>query len=50
MELTGNLESLSEIGYKLLGRFSIFLINGMVLLNCIGGLIAYNNIFGKICS
>ena len=49
MELTGGLESLSEIGYKLLGRFSIFLINGMVLLNCLGGLIAYNNIFGNIC-
>jgi len=47
-EFTGGLESLSEIGYKLLGRFSIYLINGFLTVNCVGTLVAYYYIFGGI--
>lgn len=50
MDMLEGLESLSEIGYKLLGRKSIFIINGMVMTNCIGSLVAYYNIFGGIMS
>lgn len=47
-ELTGGLESLSEIGFKLMGRKSIYMINTLILINCTGSLIAYFNIFGNI--
>ena len=46
MDMLSGLESLSEIGYRLLGRKSIFIINGMVMTNCV----AYYNIFGGIMS
>ena len=49
-DLTEGLDSFSEIGFKLLGRPAIFIINLMILLLCFGGLIAYYNIFGLICS
>ena len=50
MDHLDGLESISEIGYKLLGRKSIFIINGMIMTNCIGSLVAYYNIFGGIMS
>jgi amino acid permease len=49
-DLTGGLDSFSEIGYKLLGRYSIFWINTLIALLVIGGLVAYYNVFGSICS
>lgn len=47
-DLCGGMESLSEIGFKLLGRNSIFLFNGMIFTLCFGLLIAYSNIFSGI--
>ena len=47
-DLVGNLESFSEIGFKLLGRSSIFMINALVFFNCAGCLIVYYNIFSGI--
>lgn len=49
-DLTGGLDSFSEIGYKLMGRPALFIVNVMIVLLCFGGLIAYYNIFGVICS
>jgi len=48
-DLTGGLDSFSEIGYFLLGRWALFGINFMIFLLCFGGLIAYFNIFGVLC-
>lgn len=49
-DLCDGLDSFSEIGFKLLGRGSIFMINFLIFIQCIGGLIAYYNIFGTIAS
>ena len=44
------MESISEIGFKLLGRFSIYLMNGIILLLTIGLLIIYFILYGNIVS
>lgn len=49
-DLTGGLHSFSEIGFKLLGRKSIFFFNTIVFINCFGCLIVYYSIFGNIMS
>ena len=41
---------MAEIGYKLLGRGAIFVINSMIFMLCFGLLIAYFRIFGGISS
>src|SRR5438105_847473 len=43
-------ETLSEIGYTLLGRPSIFMLNGILLILCVGSVIIYFNLFGIIGS
>ena len=50
MDILNGLQSLGEIGYKLLGRKAIFITNGFVMTNCIGSITAYYNIFGVIMS
>jgi len=42
--------SISEIGFKLLGRFSIYLMNGIILLLTIGLNIIYFILYGNIVS
>lgn len=49
-ELLGGLTSFSEIGFKLLGRKSIFFFNTIIFINCFGCLIIYYSIFGGIMS
>ena len=48
-DLTGGLESISEIAFKLLGRISIFMMSTVLLLLCMGCLVIYFNLFAKIC-
>jgi amino acid permease len=49
-DLLNGLESISEIGYRLFGRSSIFFMNGTLLFLCLGSITIYFNIFGSICS
>lgn len=47
-DISGGLESIQEIGFLLMGRPSVFVISSLVLINAMGSLIAYFNIFGGI--
>lgn len=49
-DLCGGTESISEVGFKLLGRFSIYLMNGIILLLCIGLMLIYFILYGNIVS
>lgn len=46
----GGVESLSLMGFRLVGRFSIFFMNLILMLLCVGALIIYFNVFGGICA
>lgn len=46
--IVGGLESIQEIGFLLMGRSSVFIVSSLVLINAVGSLIAYFNIFGGI--
>lgn len=46
----GNVESLYEIGFVLLGRKSIYLISSIIFLMCFGLVIIYFIVFGSIAS
>lgn len=46
----GGVESLSLMGFRLVGRYSIFIMNTILMLLCIGALIIYFNVFGNICA
>ena len=43
----GNAESMSEIGYMLLGRSSIFWISFIIMANSFGLNIVFFNVFGE---
>jgi amino acid permease len=47
-DLCNDLSSVSEIGFKLMGRASIFFINGVLVVLCIGLMFIYFNLFGDI--
>ena len=49
-DVLGGLASISEIGYKLWGRSSIFFINAVLIMLCVGLMIIYFDLFGTICA
>ena len=49
-DILGGLSTISEIGYKLMGRSSIFFINAVLILLCVGLMIIYFDLFGTICA
>ena len=49
-DLLHGLCSISEIGFKLIGRSSIFFINIVIVLLCVGLMIIYFDLFGNICA
>eukprot|EP00347_Sterkiella_histriomuscorum_P010970 403374242 len=49
-ELTGGLCSFSEIGYLLMGRKSIFLVNGIIFIGAFQLIMIYFIVIGDICS
>ena len=49
-DLCNGLSSISEIGFKLMGRKSIFFLNIVLVLLCIGLMFIYFDLFGNICA
>ena len=49
-DITGNQESIYEIGFALFGRPSLFMFATMIMILCSGLLIAYYNLLATICS
>ena len=49
-DMTGRLDSLSEIGYKVMGRTSIYLTSGNLLITSFLVIVIYFMIFGDIAS
>lgn len=50
MHLMKGIDSLSMIGYKLIGRPFIFMMSIILMVLCMGAMIIYFNIFGTIAS
>ena len=48
-DLLHGLDSISLIGYKLLGRVSIFFMNGVIFILASGSIIIYLRLFGDVC-
>lgn len=44
------LDSISEIGFKLFGRMSIFFMNVILIFLCTGSITIYFSLFGSTCS
>ena len=49
-DILGGLATISEIGFKLMGRASIFFINTVLIALCVGLMIIYFDLFGRICA